>query len=603
MSHPGSGARRVATTMTLVVSLALVAGCGSSGGKITLSKSDDPSSTSPEVSTAPDGTGSTAGSLSWGSCSKVDIAVTADVLSTAKQAGMECATLDVPVDHAAPDGATTELALARLPATGSASKRIGSLIVNPGGPGGSGLEFLAGSGISIPDDLRKRFDIVSFDPRGIAASSPLDCLTQTQRADLVDAESPDDPAQAQAKAAQDEQSIADGCEADDAELFHHMGTDQVAADLDDIREAVGDDQLTFLGLSYGTRIAAAYATQFPEKVRAVVLDGSVTPSRDLAQSSGGQIKGIVRALDNFVQLCNADSTCAIAPDALGALTTVADTLDATPMKIDGDDGEETLDKDKFLTGVITALYDPSVSMALADAVAALQGTDAARAQVGGKFLLDLAGQQDSKRPDGTYGNGFETQGVVNCLDAADPLDTSEVPQVREIAGPIPPLLDTDPATDTPSCTTLPTGDGLEIAANDAKDRLLIVGTEGDPATPIEWTHAMTEALGNPAVITYGGSGHTASLSRKCVTAQVTEFFVTGKVPAALQDCPRDPEESDIYAQIANQFETMGLGADTGKCIADAIRGEIDPLGIISLNGDDPDPTIIATLQQAALSCR
>ena len=217
------------------------------------------------MSTGPDGTAPTTGSLTWGSCSKFDIAVTADVLSSARQSGLECAALDVPVDHAAPDGATTELALARLPATGSSSKRIGSLIVNPGGPGGSGLEFLASSGLAIPDDLRQRFDIVSFDPRGIASSSPLDCLTQTQRADLVDAESPDDPAQAQAQAADTERTIAEGCEADDAELFRNMGTDQVAGDLDDIREAVGDDELTFLGLSYGTRIAASYATQFPTR--------------------------------------------------------------------------------------------------------------------------------------------------------------------------------------------------------------------------------------------------------------------------------------------------------------------------------------------------
>lgn len=599
--RPAGGTHRAAA-VALVVSMALLAGCGGSAGKITLNRGDS-SDTVPEVSTGPDGTAPTTGSLTWGSCSKFDIAVTADVLSSARQSGLECAALDVPVDHAAPDGATTELALARLPATGSSSKRIGSLIVNPGGPGGSGLEFLASSGLAIPDDLRQRFDIVSFDPRGIASSSPLDCLTQTQRADLVDAESPDDPAQAQAQAADTERTIAEGCEADDAELFRNMGTDQVAGDLDDIREAVGDDELTFLGLSYGTRIAASYATQFPDKVRAVVLDGSVTPSRDLAESSGGQIKGIVRALDNFVQLCNADTTCAIAPDALGKLTAVADSLDATPMTIDGGDGEETLDKDKYLTGVVTALYDPSVSMALADAVAALLGTDSERAQEAGRFLLDLAGQQDSKQPDGTYGNGFETQGVVNCLDAADPLDAGELPLVREIAGPIPPLLDSDPATDTPSCTLLPTGDRLEIAANDAKDRLLIVGTEGDPATPIEWTRAMTAALGDPAVIVYGGSGHTASLSRKCVTSQVTEFFISGKVPPSLQDCPRDPAESDIYAQIGNQFETMGLGADIGTCIANALRGEIDPLGIISLNGDDPDPEVISKLQRAALSCR
>ena len=587
----------------LVLALSLVGACSSSNGKITLDRSATTSAAGSDETTTKGSSGTTSGSLDWGSCSNVDIAASKDALTSAKQDGMQCATLEVPVDHAHPDGPTTELALARLPTTGSASKRIGSLIVNPGGPGGSGLEFLATSGLAIPAELRKHFDIVSFDPRGIAASSPLDCLTQTQRADLVDAKTPDDPAQAVATAIADEQEIAAGCAADDDALFHHMGTDQVAADLDDIRAAVGDERLTFLGLSYGTRIAASYAAQFPDKVRAVVLDGSVTPSRDLAETQGGQIKGIVRALDTFVQQCNADATCAIAPDALGKLTAVNDALDATPLTVKTAEGDETLDQDKYQTGVITALYDPSVSMALADAVSALAGTDPARAQEAGKFLLDLAGQQDSKRPDGTYGNGFETQSVVNCLDADSPLEPAEVPKVREIAGSIPAFLDTDPAADSPSCTALPTGDGFDVTANAAKAHLLIVGTEGDPATPIEWTRAMADALGNPAVITYGGNGHTASLSRSCVTEQVTAFFIDGKVPSGLKDCPRDPEESDIYAQIANQFETMGLGADMGKCIADAIRGEIDPLGIISLNRDDADPAIVQKLQRAALSCR
>lgn len=593
---PASG-RPAARFAAVALALFLVTGCGSSSnGRITPVDSPATSDNGPDIATGAER------ELVWGSCRNVDIAASDDVLASARRDGMECATLDVPVDHADPDGPTIELAVGRLPSTGD-GQRIGSLVVNPGGPGGSGLEFLATSGLAIPADLRDRFDIVSFDPRGVAASSPLDCLTQAQRAELVDADEPDDPAQAVAQTLATEQEIADGCEADDPDLFVNMGTDQVAADVDVLRAALGDERLTFLGLSYGTRIAASYAAQFPDSVRALVLDGSVTPSRDLAETQGGQVKGIVRALDSFVQQCNADATCAIAPDALGRITAAGEALDTTPLTVEGSSGDEVLDKDKYQTGVITALYDPSVSMALADAVAALGGTDPDAVERAGRFLLDLAGQQDSQRPDGTYGNGFETQGVVNCLDADSPLEANEVPRVREIAGPIPPFLDSDPATDSPSCTALPTGGGFEVTANDAIDRLLLVGTEGDPATPIEWTRQMADALGGPAVVTYGGSGHTASLSRSCVTDQVVAFLIDAAVPSDLRDCPRDPEESDIYAQIANQFETMGLGADMGDCIADAIRGEIDPLGIIALNGDDADPAVVRKLQQAALSCR
>lgn len=570
-------------------------GCASDNGKITRNPT--------VATTTPSDDPVEAGSVDWDSCDDVEIAVTPDVLDAADDDGMQCSTIEVPVDHAEPDGPTTEIAIARLPATGRAADRIGSLVVNPGGPGGSGLEFLASSGIAIPSDLRDRFDVVSFDPRGIAASSPLDCLTQAQRAEAVDEETPDDPATSVAEAKALEQSIADGCRADDPELFAHMGTDQVAGDLDDIREAVGDEGLTFLGLSYGTRIAAAYATQFPDNVRALVLDGSVTPSRDLVEQQAGQYKGIVRAFEAFVEQCNADETCALAPDAEAALTAAADRLDAEPMVVSGSDSEETLTKDKFIVGVITALYDPSVSSALADAVAALGGDDADRARTGASFILDLAGQQSSQQPDGTYGNGFETQTVVNCLDGDGPLDTSELPRMRELVGPIPALLDDDPAADSPSCEILPTGDGLAIEPSSVVDRILVVGTEGDPATPIEWTHQMVEALGDPAAIIYGGSGHTASLSRSCVTKQVTAFFVDAAVPSDLKDCPRDPAESDIYAQIAAQFETMGLDAEVGACIADALRDQVDPLAIVALNGDDPDPTIVRELQSAAMGCR
>ena len=580
---PSGSAGRVAVSL---VALVLLAGCASNHGKITLDRTSKPR--------AP---------LTWGSCTDVHIAVSASVLSSAKQDGMECATLKVPVDHADPSGDTIDLAVARIPATGRSNKRIGSLIVNPGGPGGSGLEFLASSAIVLPEALRKQFDIVSFDPRGIAASSPLDCLTETRRADLVDEVAPDDPAAAQAEAAAAEKEIADGCAKANADLFHHMGTDQVAADLDGLRAAVGDDRLTFLGLAYGTRIAAAYATAFPDKVRAIVLDGSVTPSRDLVESGGGQLKGIVRALDAFVQSCNADTTCPLAPDALGTLTSVSTDLETTPLTIKGDHGEEALTKDKFITGVVTALYDPSAAMPLAEAVAALADrSDADRTDRAGTFVLKLAGQQSSQEPDGTYGNGFETQGVVNCLDADGPLDRAELPKVRELAGPIPPFLDTDPATDTPSCTVLPTGDGLRIAANDAKDRLLVVGTKGDPATPIEWTDQMVATLGSPALITYGGSGHTASLTRTCVTDQVTAFFIDGKVPATLADCPREPAESDIYAALGKQL-ALEVGNETAACIADALRDKIDPLTIVGLDSDSPDAGVISELRSAAVACR
>ena len=270
---------------------------------------------------------------------------------------------------------------------------------------------------------------------------------------------------------------------------------------------IGDDKLTYLGLSYGTRIGAAYATKFPERVRAIVLDGSVTPSRSLIAQSAGQAKGISRALQSFADSCNAKPGCPIAPDAMSRVDAVAAKLAAEPLRVNtgaktAKGGIETLDKDQFVTGLVTGLYDPTSFGAMAEAIAALDGTDAAKAQLAGTFLLGLAGEQHSRRADGTYGNGYETQSVVNCLDASGPLEPGDLPKVRAQAGPIAPVLDTDPATDAPDCTSLATGDRLTIGAVAAREHILVVGTKGDPATPIEWTDQMAAALGGVSVLRY-----------------------------------------------------------------------------------------------------
>ena len=557
---------------------------------------------------ATSGASGAGGTVTWGSCANYEIAVSPDTKPLMAQAGMQCAKLSVPVQHDQPKGPTLELALGRIPATGPKTQRIGSLIVNPGGPGGSGLEFLASAVLGIPDEIRQRFDLVSFDPRGIALSAPVNCLTEARRKEVIEATPPKDPAAQVAAHVDLEKEIAAGCAKARDHLERHMGTDEVTADLDDLRSAVGDDKLTYLGLSYGTRIGAAYATKFPERVRAIVLDGSVTPSRSLIAQSAGQAKGISRALQSFADSCNAKPGCPIAPDAMSRVDAVAAKLAAEPLRVNtgaktAKGGIETLDKDQFVTGLVTGLYDPTSFGAMAEAIAALDGTDAAKAQLAGTFLLGLAGEQHSRRADGTYGNGYETQSVVNCLDASGPLEPGDLPKVRAQAGPIAPVLDTDPATDAPDCTSLATGDRLTIGAVAAREHILVVGTKGDPATPIEWTDQMAAALGGVSVLRYEGNGHTASTRIACVTTQVAGFLNEAAVPPTLHDCPIDPDESDIYVSVAKQFDLLGMGKGIGECIAQKIRPELDPLEIVSLNASKPDPAAVSAIQAAALSCK
>ena len=185
-------------------------------------------------------------------------------------ADLECGTLEVPLDPADPSSETIEIAVARAESTGDERERIGSIVLNPGGPGGSGIEFLANAASAFPEELTDRFDLVSFDPRGVGESTPVRCIDDATKDDQLSGDlSPDTPEE-QDRALDDQEEFLDGCRENSADLLEHMSTADVAADLDELREALGEDRLTYLGYSYGTSIGAVYATLFPDNVRALI---------------------------------------------------------------------------------------------------------------------------------------------------------------------------------------------------------------------------------------------------------------------------------------------------------------------------------------------
>lgn len=237
----------------------------------------------------------------------------------------ECATLEVPLDYAQPDVATVPLALIRLPAP-PAARRIGSLVVNPGGPGGSGVEFVRQAAIdTIPAELRARFDIVGFDPRGVGASGGIDCGREP--VDRFAAT----PTQGVAEVMSAAQGLAVACAAQAGDLLGHMSTAHVVEDLERLRAALGDRRLTYVGYSYGTLIGAMYADRYPKRVRALVLDGAVDPSQDVAARSRDKAAATEQALANFLQWCRADDRCPLhqaGPDPAAVFDTVQATLAA-----------------------------------------------------------------------------------------------------------------------------------------------------------------------------------------------------------------------------------------------------------------------------------
>lgn len=574
---------RSPSLLLVVVAALLTSGC---------SRSQDPVA---QKESAPRSSGSnTPGSaatqkLSWARCKG----------KVTSLAGLQCANLDVPLDPNKPKGNKIKLALARKAATGSASERIGSLVINPGGPGGSGLDFLANAATSFPDPLTRRFDLVSFDPRGVGESDPVRCLDDQQKDDQLTGDlSPDTPEE-EARATADQATLRTGCATRNPELISYMSTADVAADVERLRVALGDDKLSFLGYSYGTSIGATYATLYPRTVRAMVLDGSVSPSSTPVQEALVQATGFERTLANFVTACNANPSCALGPDAAATIASTRTSLETDPIKVTDATGSRTLGPDLFNYGLATALYDSTTWGPVAQAIKDIRNG-------GAETIFTLVDRQTGRQTDGTYDNSTDAQAMVNCADQQQRPTPTEAEaaeaQIIQAAPNFGPLLGTgltscngwakatDP-TPTPDAKGAPT--------------ILVVGTVGDPATPYEWAQQMTSALGSSVLLTYEGDGHTAFLrGGPCIDDAVVNYLLNLTIPAADTRCPAQPG-SETFGGIKEELIKQ-LSASVPQSVATCIvEGMIKEVGEsrfnqLVLESNQEEITKLATAQ--SLKC-
>ncbi|WP_205473231.1 alpha/beta hydrolase [Nocardioides sp. SYSU D00038] len=438
----------------------------------------------------------------------------------------ECATLEVPVDYADPTGETIRLALLRVPAE-DPDERIGSLVVNPGGPGAPGTTYAESAPFVFRDALRSHFDIVGFDPRGTGESSPVDCLTDEEVDDYVaiDAE-PADQAEIDALVRTTEEFFA-GCVERTDELLGHVTTVEAARDMDVLRAALGQSTLDYFGASYGTKLGATYADLFPERVGHLVLDGAVDVSLGSREVVLGQARGFERALRAYVGYCLESSDSCFLGDSveegLATITGLLDDVDAEPLEVD--DRELTVGNAFY--GLITPLYNrmywPLLSAALDDA---LDGDGAA--------LLELSDTYSSRRPDGSYGdNSFEAIYAINCLD--DPW----APEPEEIPGQYAAFEEASPTLGRVFAWSLLSCHGIQVTSSEPPRRIraagaapiVVVGTTRDPATPYEWAQALADQLESGVLVSRDGDGHTGYNSEnECVDAAVEDYLVDGTVP-------------------------------------------------------------------------
>ncbi len=441
----------------------------------------------------------------------------------------QCADVTVPVDWSQPSRDTIELSLLKLPASG---RKIGSMLLNPGGPGVSSTEWLRSSPGAVGDRVRRSYDVVAWDPRGVGGSTPIRCLGDSEVDAWLSADAtPDSDAEAR-KAVADAEAYGRQCEERTGPLLAHVDTISTVRDMDVVRAALGEKVVSYYGWSYGTFIGAWYAQLFPWRVGRMVLDGAIDPSLNAEQYSEGQAKGFARMAGAFVEDCLGEKRCPLRgtkADAFEQIETLVREADARPLPTSS--GRE-LTQSLMTTGMAMALYLPAFWPRLRTGLAeAFDGR--------GDGLLALADAYNERRPDGSYGQTLQATGPIFCLDHTD---TRSLKQVKADAkawlAKYPPLGDTF-AWAPLGCSVWPIKPVVtpqKLTAPGAPP-ILVVGTTGDPATPYESAKSLASQLSKGVLVTFEGDGHTAyRRGSKCVDTTIEDYLVSGTVPSADVTC-------------------------------------------------------------------
>ncbi|MGW6058879.1 alpha/beta hydrolase [Streptomyces sp. NPDC055189] len=506
---PNLKARAAATFVLLSATLAA---CGGDGSKD--SKDTDLS----------------AQELSWKDCPAPDAAEGGGEAPSPLPGGAawQCATMKAPLDWDKPKSDTIDIALIRAAASGEKDRRIGSLVFNFGGPGGSGITTLPAFGQDYAK-LRTRYDLVSFDPRGVGRSAGVKCEDDEKLdAYFQEDSTPDDDAE-QKKLVKNVKGFNGACEKNSGKVLPHVRTTDAARDMDLMRQVLGDDKLHYFGISYGTELGGVYAHLFPKKVGRAVFDAVVDPTEPAEQGSLGQAKGFQLALDNYAKDCTSKvEDCPVGDteqDVKDKIAKLLKDLDSKPLPAQP---SRELTQTAATNGIAQALYSQDFWPYLTEGLDQAYDGD-------GKLLMTLSDSMNGRNEDGTYSNLQAANISVNCADDkarySPEYVEKKLPEFREAS----PLFGDYLAWGMVGCTDWAVdgaADHPDVSAPGAPP-IVVIGNTGDPATPYEGAKKMADALGKGVGVelTYKGQGHGAYDSKnKCVRNAVNDYLLDGTVP-------------------------------------------------------------------------
>lgn len=462
---------------------------------------------------------------------------------------VECGTLAVPLDYANPGGRTIELSLIRIPAR-EPSERIGVLMANPGGPGASAIEFTRIWVSLLSNDIRNRFDIVAFDPRGVGESSPIICHDRLQELVAFDPDPDDDGEWEVAKRVS--RQFAEDCASKYGDILPHLGTKNVARDMDRIREVLGEDKLNYVGYSYGTSIGAVYADMFPSRIRAMVLDGGTDLSLGYEETIRTQIIGFERAFAAYLDDCAA-TRCAIAREGDPRALVNAIIAKAEERPLPSSRADRPAGPGEVQLGIISALYSKLTWGALTTALEQASKGD-------GTGLVQLTDAYLQREPNGDYPNLIEANAAVNYVDGECPKDPDAYRGLGEVVARDAPTFGRSASTSGLVCAYWPAKpDPVTTPRGPGAPPIVVIATTNDPATPYEWGMALSEQLESGVLVTYRGEGHTIYAQGSSCIDDVVDAYLAGlAVPGPGTTCGNGPPPPEAGAAAATPpTETSG----------------------------------------------